>query len=216
MIRSERSDDNDAEQYKPRAVELESFHMNSRPDLNCYDAIRMYFKALGIDGNDGFARSGMALTFAAQGKYEDAAREAKAAVEHLSEAIRNGEKSPNPEYSLLTYKIETQQEYASHCINAVNLDEGFRACECAVTGLVTFDTTGDALEEMALATASYFHDLISNKRRDDAGSLLARMNVHPQRSSDSFHIIYRCIAFKEIKRSQLGYHTRNLALVTDL
>ena len=55
MIRSERSDDNDAEQYKPRAVELESFHINSRPDLTCDDAIRMYSKAMEIDDNDGLA-----------------------------------------------------------------------------------------------------------------------------------------------------------------
>ena len=215
MIRSERSDYNDAEQYKPRAVELESFDINSRPDLTYDDAIRMYSKALEIDSSDGVARSGIALAFAAQGKYEDAAREAKAAVEHLSEAIRNGEKSPNPEYSLLTYKIETQQEYASHCINAGNLDEGFRAYECAVKDLLTFDTTGDAWEEMALATASYFYDLITNKRWDDAGSLLARLNVHPQRSSDSFHIIYRCIAFNEFQLLQLGYHSRHLTSVTE-
>jgi hypothetical protein len=209
-IRVERNDYPDNEQFNSTALDSES-EVKPRVNLTYDDATHMYCKALEIDSSDSFARSGKARTLAAQEKYEDAAREARTAVGILSAAIQNGEKSPNPEHSLVQYKIDTQQEYASYCIKAGNFDEGFLAYECATDDLATFDTTGDAWEEMALTTAWYFFDLISNKRWGTAGSLLARLNSHPQRSSDAFHVIYQCIAYNESQLLRFGYHTRDLA-----
>ena len=214
-IRLERIRHNDTVQSEPGAVETNGNDGNSRANLTYDDAVRMYLKALEIDSSDAVARSGMALALGAQEKYEDAAREAKTAVGRFSEAIRNGEKSPNSEYSLLKYEIDANQDYASYCMKAGNPDEAFRAYQCAIKDLVTFDTNEEEWERMVSAAASYFYDLTSNKKWDDAELLLRRLNSHNHRSSEPFHLIYRYMAYNETQLLQIGYYTKNLKTLTE-
>jgi tetratricopeptide (TPR) repeat protein len=214
-ICQERTCYNDAVPIEPGAVEADSGGVNSRPDLTYDDAVGMYLKALEIDSSDAVARSGMALALAAQEKYEDAARETKTAVERFSEAIRNGEKSPNPEYSLLKYEIDTQQDYATFCMKAGNPDEAFRAYQCAIRDLTTFDINDEGWERMVSAAASYFYDLTSNKKWADAELLLRRLNSHTHRSSEPFHLIYQYMAYNTTQLLQIGYYTKNLQTLTE-
>lgn len=205
-IRLERQDYN---------LESDGSDAAARPGLIYDNAVQMYMMALELDSSDSIARSGFGLALAAQEKYADAARESSAAIELFAAAIRKGEPSPNPNYSLASYKIDTQQEYATHCLNAGNTSEAFRAYECATKDLETFDINADGWEEMASITASYFYDLYSKKMWDEAGRLLVRLNSHTHRSSEPFHIIYRLMAYNDTPLLQIGYHTKNLASLAD-
>lgn len=213
-IRIERGAFEDDVQFNPSATESKESDTDSRPDLTYDDAIRMYTRALEINSRDGVTRSGMAWTFASQAKYEDAAREANTAAELFSEAIRNGEPSPNPEYSLLAYKIDNQHNFASHCIEAGNLDEGFRAYERAIEGLETLDTSGDPWERTLYATASFFNGITKNEKWAEAELLLRRLNSHSHCASKAFHLIYQYMASSEAKLLQVDYHTRNMETLT--
>jgi tetratricopeptide (TPR) repeat protein len=203
------------EQSSSPAVELKDCDMQSLGTLTYQDAIGMYRKACKIDDGDGMTRSSMAHALASQDKYEEAAREASAAVELYVSAIQNGKQPPKHECSFLSSKIAVQQAYASYCIKAGNLDEAFRAYEGATQDLETLDTTGDAWEEIVPATAYYFYGLTSNKKWTDAELLIRRLNTHAHRSSESFHLIYRYIAYSENQLLQIGYHTKNLTTLTD-
>ena len=214
-IRIERSAFEDDVQFNPSATESKESDTDPRPDLTYDDAIRMYTRALELNSRDGVTRSGMAWTLASQAKYEDAAREANAAAELFSDAIRNGEPSPNPEYSLLAYKIDSQRNCASHCIKAGNLDEGFRAYERAIEDLETLDTSGDPWERMLFATASFFYEITNNEKWAEAELLLRRLNSHTHCTSKSFHLIYQYMAFSEAKLLQIGYHTKNIETLTE-
>jgi hypothetical protein len=100
-------------------------------------------------------------------------------------------------------------------MKAGNPDEAFRAYQCAIRDLTTFDTNDEGWERMVSAAASYFYDLTSNKKWADAELLLRRLNSHTHRSSEPFHLIYQYMAYNTTQLLQIGYYTKNLKTLTE-
>ncbi|KAK4555413.1 hypothetical protein LTR86_007710 [Recurvomyces mirabilis] len=155
------------------------------------DSIEHSNKAIELDPEDGITHIGLAVTFAAQARYEDALREEARGIDKLVKNVADLLPSPDPGISLGSYLRDSRQDYASWSLQINLLDQALQSYEHILKDFELVDPDGDDWNEVVSIVVAYYYTLCDKKRWHDVGRLLESLCSHPARFHEGYLMLYQ-------------------------
>ncbi|KAK3670710.1 hypothetical protein LTR78_009402 [Recurvomyces mirabilis] len=155
------------------------------------DSIEYFHKAIELDQEDGLTQVGLAVTFAAQEKYEDALREGVSGIDKLVNNIADSKPSPDPGMSLTSYLRSTRQDCASWSLQINQLDEALQSYERSFQDFELINPDGDDWDHVVSIIVAYYYTLCDKSRWHDVGRLLERLCSHSARFHEEYLMLYQ-------------------------